>query len=108
MTNYEYILRECKKAHFGKWEDAAVERCIEKTRGLTREELLRLFTSRWLDKKDELRQVIFCMLFQNEKAKLEELIHHASIEEFGKMLIEKNGTYVKWARQELKEAVSAR
>lgn len=103
MTNYEYILSECKKAHYGKWEDAAVESCIEKLRGLTREELLRLFTSRWLDKKDELRQVVFSMLFQNEKAKLEEMIHHASIEELGKMLIEKNGTYVKWARQELKE-----
>ena len=103
MTNYEYILSECKKAHYHQWTQSAIEACVEKLKGVTREELLRLFTSRWLDKKDELRQVIFAILFQNEMAQLETMIHNASIEELGKMLIEKNGKYVKWARQELKE-----
>ena len=51
MTNYEYILSECKKAHRGKWESEAVEACVKRLPSLTRDELLRLFTSRWLDKK---------------------------------------------------------
>ncbi|MBO4800913.1 MAG: hypothetical protein J5545_03510 [Bacteroidaceae bacterium] len=103
MTNYEYILIECKNAHYHQWTPTAVEACVKKLKGLTREELVRLFTSRWLDKKDELRQVIFAILFQNEKEQLEAMIHNASVEDLGKMLIEKNGKYVKWARQELKE-----
>lgn len=67
MTNYEYILSECKKAHYGKWEDAAVESCIEKLRGLTREELLRLFTSRWLSKKCKVHEAVFGLLFVSKR-----------------------------------------
>ena len=103
MTNNEYILIECKNAHYHQWTTTATKACVEKLKGLTREELVRLFTSRWLDRKDELRQVIFAILFRNERAQLETMIHSASVEDLGKMLIEKNGKYVKWARQELKE-----
>ncbi len=103
MTNYEYILNECKKAHFQQWTPTAVEACVEKLKELTKEELLRLFTSRWLDKKDEVRQIIFEMLFKDELERREALIRDASIDELGEMLIDKNGNYVKLARQELKE-----
>lgn len=103
MTNYEYILSECKKAHYGKWEDAAVERCIEKMKGLTREELLRLFTSRWLSQKSEVREAVFGLLFKERLEQRAMLIRDASIDELGTMLIEKDGNYVKLARQELKE-----
>lgn len=102
MTNYEYILSECKKAHHGKWELYAVEACIDKLRGLTRDELLRLFTSRWLNYKCELRETIFKMLFKEQLERREALIRDANIDELGAMLIEKNGNYVKLARQELK------
>lgn len=103
MTNYEFILNECKNAHYQQWMPTAVEVCVEKLKGLTREELVRLFTSRWLDKKDEVRQIIFEMLFKDELERREALIRDASIDELGEMLIDKNGNYVKLARQELKE-----
>ena len=51
MTNYEYIASECRKAHYGQWEEVAIERCIEKMKILTRDELLNLFTSRWLKER---------------------------------------------------------
>lgn len=103
MTNYEYILKECKKAHYHEWTQSAIDNCVDKLKGLTREELVRLFTSRWLDKKAELRQVIFAMLFKDELERREALIRDASIDELGEMLIEKGGNYVKLARKELKE-----
>ena len=103
MTNYEYILNECKNAHYKHWTPTAVETCVNKLKGLSREELVRLFTSRWLDKKDELRQAIFEMLFRNEIAELDALIRNASIDELGQMLIERKGKYVKRARLELKQ-----
>ncbi len=80
MTNYEYILSECKKAHYGKWEDAAVESCIEKLRGLTRDELLRLFTSRWLSKKCKVHEAVFGLLFQARLEQRAMLICDASID----------------------------
>lgn len=102
MTNYEYILSECKKAHCGKWESEAVEATIAKLKGLTRDELIRLFTSRWLDKKNEVREAIFGLLFKEQLERREALIRDASIDELGAMLIEKDGNYVKLARKELK------
>ena len=103
MTNYEYILIECKKAHYQHWTPTAVEACVGKLKGLTREELVRLFTSRWLDRKDELRQVIFERLFKEDLERREAKIRDATIEELGEMLIEEKGNYVKLARQELKD-----
>lgn len=103
MTGYEYILSECKKAHYGGWSAIAIEECIEKLKELSREELLRLFTSRWLDKKSEVYEAIFNLLFHEQLEQRRKLIHNATIDELGKMLIEKGGNYVKLARKELKE-----
>ena len=103
MTNYEYILGECKKAYRGGWEILAVQDCVDRLPALTREELLRLFTSRWLGKKDEVRQVIFALLFQEQIEKRRALIRDATIDELGAMLTEVNWNYVKDARVELKQ-----
>ena len=103
MTNYEYILSECKKAHYGQWNAATVVSCIEKLNGLTRDELMRLFTSRWLIHKCEVREAIFGLLFKEQLERRIAKIRDASIDELGAMLIEKNGDYVVLARKELKE-----
>lgn len=102
MTNYEYILSECKRAHYGKWESKAVEACIDKLKGLTREELVRLFTSRWQNQECEVHEAIFRLLFKEELEQRVVLIRDATIDELGEMLMEKDGNYVKLARKELK------
>lgn len=102
MSNYEYILNECKKAHFGKWELKEVEACIDKLKGLTREELVRLFTSRWQNQECEVHEAIFRLLFKEELEQRVALIRDATIDELGEMLMEKDGNYVKLARKELK------
>ena len=102
MTNYEYILKECKKAHCGKWDGGAIEACIKRLPSLTRDELIRLFTSRWVDKKSEVREAIFGLLFKEQLERRDALIREASIDGLGAMLIEKDGNYVKMARHELK------
>ncbi len=103
MTNYEYILSECKKAHYGAWTADAVSACVEKLKELSRSELLRLFTSRWLYKEDEVRKAIFDLLFGEQLERRATMILESSIEELGAMLMDKDGNYVKLARQELKE-----
>ena len=103
MSNYEFILNECKRAHYGQWNLSASKSCIDKLKGLSREELLRLFTSRWLSRKCEVRDAVFGLLFKKQLEQRETLIRDATIAELGNMLIEKDGNYVKLARKELKE-----
>lgn len=104
MTNYEFILNECKKAHYGAgWNLVAVEACVDKLNGLSRDELLRLFTSRWLGKTDEVRKAIFQMLFSAELEARAASIKEATIDELASMLKERNCNYVSMARKELKD-----
>ncbi len=103
MTNYEYILSECKQAHYGAWSEKAVEACIQRLRGLTREELVRLLTSRWLSPKDEVRKAVSRTLFKDELELRTAKIQDATIDELGQLLTEPNGNYVKLAREELKK-----
>lgn len=103
MNNYAYIVNECKKAFFGKWETQAVEACVSRLHTLSREELVNLLSSRWLTKKDEVRKEIIKILFNVQLEQHEELIATSSIDELGAMLIEKGGNNVKWARIELKK-----
>ncbi len=107
MTNYEYILAECKNAHYHNWSPTAIEACVEKLEGLTRPELVRLLTSRWLDRRNELRKVVFAMLYRTELDKIDYFIHESPIEELGPMLAEQNGKYPKLIREELKARYNA-
>ena len=103
MTNYEYILSECKQAHYSVWNERAVEACIQRLKGLTRDELLRLLTSRWLSSKDEVRKAVTRTLFHEQLERREAKIREATVDELGLMLTELNGNYVKLARVELKK-----
>lgn len=102
MNDYVYIMNECKKAHYGKWEEEAVEACVTRLSKLSRQELVQLLNSRWLDKSDELRKEIVKVLFKEQMEDHQRKIATSSIDELGAMLIEKGGNNVKWARIELK------
>ena len=103
MNNYAYIVNECKKAFYGKWEKQAIEDCVSRLHTLSREELTNLLTSRWLDKKDKVRVEIVKVLFKEQMEEHERLIATSTIDELGEMLIKKGGNNVKWARIELKK-----
>ena len=103
MTNYEYILSESKRAHYSAWSEKAVNECIQRLDGLTRDELVRLLTSRWLSPKDEVRKAVSRTLFHEQLGQRDAKIREATIDELGAMLIEQNGNYVKLAREEMKK-----
>ena len=102
MSDYVYIMNECKKAHYGKWKEDAVEACVARLQKLSRQELVHLLNSRWLGKSDELRKEIVKVLFKEQIEEHQRKISSSSIDELGAMLIEKGGNNVKWARIELK------
>ena len=103
MNNYAYIVNECKKAFYGKWEEQAIKACISRLPSLSHEELVNLLSSRWLTKKDEVRKEAIKVLFKEQIEQHEQMIATSTIDELGAMLVEKGGNNVKWARIELKK-----
>lgn len=103
MNNYAYIINECKKAFYGKWEELAIKACISRLPSLSHEELVNLLSSRWLTKKDEVRKEAIKVLFKEQIEQHEHMIATSTIDELGAMLVEKGGNNVKWARIELKK-----
>lgn len=103
MNNYAYIINECKKAFYGKWEEQAIKACISRLPSLSHEELIHLMSCRWLTKQDEVRKEVFKLLFREQIERHEHMIATSTIDELGAMLIDKGGNNVKWARVELKK-----
>lgn len=102
MNNYAYIINECKKAFYGKWEELAIKACISRLPSLSHEELVHLMSCRWLTKQDEVRKEVFRLLFKEQIEQHEQMISKSTIDELGAMLVEEGGNNVKWARMELK------
>ena len=103
MNNYAYIINECKKAFYGKWEEQAIKACISRLSSLSHEELVHLMSCRWLTKQDEVRKEVFRLLFKEQIEQHEQMISKSTIDELGAMLVEEGGNNVKWARIELKK-----
>ena len=103
MNNYAYIINECKKAFYGKWEELAIKACISRLPSLSHEELVHLMSCRWLTKQDEVRKEVFRLLFKEQIEQHEQMISKSTIDELGAMLVEEGGNNVKWARIELKK-----
>lgn len=103
MNNYAYIINECKKAFYGKWEEQAIKACISRLPSLSHDELVNLMSCRWLTKQDEVRKEVFKLLFKEQIEQHEQMIATSTIDELGAMLVEKGGNNVKWARIELKK-----
>lgn len=103
MNNYAYIVNECKKAFYGKWDEQAIDACASRLEILSREELVSLLSCRWLKKNDEVRKEVVKVLFKEQLEHHEQMIATSTIDELGAMLIEKGGNNVKWARIEMKK-----
>ena len=54
-------MAECRKSHFTGWNESELRSCQEVLPNLTREELVKLYRSKWVD--DKLRKTVFKVLF---------------------------------------------
>lgn len=107
MTDYEFILKQCRKFHFTKWDENELRRCQEVLPNLTREQLINVYRNRLLDEKHPLEQTAFKVLFADKVGKREERIKNldtdALIEEFK----DKKSGNVALIRKELRERYKA-
>jgi len=86
MTDYEYIMAQCRKYHFIKWDEEELKLCQSLLPNLTRAELVSVYRNRMLDNKHPLKETAFKVLFADKVGKREERIRNlttdALIEEF--------------------------
>ena len=102
MTDYEYIINQVKKFHFSKWDDGELRKCVDKLSKLSRQELVMLYQSKWLDSKSTFRDAIFNLLFKERIEERDRKIKAMNVDELIKNLHDENG-YGKFIVLEMKE-----
>ena len=105
MTDYEYIMAQCRKYHFTQWDENKLRECQEALPNLTREELVRLYRSKWVD--ESLRKTIIKILFADKVGKREERIKNLSTEDLILEFQEKKSGNVALIRKEMRERYKA-
>ena len=107
MTDYEYIMAQCKKFHFTPWDENVLRECQSILPNLTREQLVSVYRSRMLSDKHPLKQTAFKVLFADKVGKREERIKTENTDALILEFQDKKGGNVALARKELRERYKA-
>ena len=102
MTYYEYIIQQVKKFHFSGWNDEELRKCVDMLPGLTREQLVSLFRSKWLEHENTFKEAIFNLLFKDRIEERDRKIKAMNVDELIDNLHDENG-YGKFIVLEMKE-----
>lgn len=103
MTDYEFILAQCRKFHFTTWDENVLKECQSLLPNLTRSELIRIYRSRLLYDKHPLRHAVFKVLFADKVGKREERIKALDIDALIEEFKDKKSGNVALIRKELRE-----
>ena len=102
MTDYEYIIQQVKKFHYSGWNDEELRKCVDMLPGLTREQQVSLFRSKWVEHEKTLKEAIFNLLFKNRIEERDKKIKAMNVDELIENLHDENG-YGKFIVLEMKE-----
>ena len=102
MTEYEYILAQCRRFRSQRWDETELSRCKEMLKALSREDLLRVYLSRFMV-ASPLKEAVFKLLFADKIGKREERIKTMPVEELIAEFQDKKGGNVALARKEMHE-----
>ena len=103
MTNYEYIMAQCRKFRSQKWDGEELQRCKGMLASLSREELVKVYRCRFLSEKNELRVEAFKTLFANQIGHREKRIQTMPVDELIAEFQDKKSGNVALARKEMHE-----
>lgn len=107
MTDYEYILKQARKFHYSKWDDAELRKCVDMLPNLSREELTALTMNRWTREAKILRETIFNILFKDQIGKREERIRNLETNALIAEFQDRKSGNVSLCRLELRERYQA-
>ena len=102
MTDYEYIVQQVKKFHYSEWNDEELRKCVDMLPGLTREQQLSIYRSKWMANEKTLKDAIFNLLFKERIGERDRKIKAMSVDELIENLKDENG-YGKFIVLEMKE-----
>ena len=101
MTDYEYIIKQVKKAHYSGWNDEELRKCVDMLPTISREEQLALYRSKWMGTEKALKEAIFNQLFKERIGERDRKIKAMSVDELIENLHDENG-YGKFIVLEMK------
>lgn len=102
MTNYEYIFQQVKKSHYSGWIDEELRKCVDMLPKLSRQELISLCRSKWIEHEKTLKEAIFNQLFNERIEERDRKIKAMTVDELIENLHDENG-YGKFIVLEMKE-----
>ena len=102
MTDYEYIVQQVKKFHYSGWDAEELRKCVDMLPGLTREQQLSLYRSKWVAHEKALKDAIFHLLFDARIEERDKKIKAMNVDELIENLKDENG-YGKFIVLEMKE-----
>ena len=102
MSDFEYIFQQVKKFHFSEWETEKLRKCVDMLPNLSRQELISLYRSKWLDQEKILKDAIFHLLFDARIEERDKKIKAMNVDELIENLHDENG-YGKFIVLEMKE-----
>ena len=102
MTDFEYIFQQVKKFHFSEWKTEELRKCVDKLPNLSRQELISLYRSKWLEQEKILKDAIFHLLFDARIEERDKKIKAMNVDELIENLHDENN-YGKFIVLEMKE-----
>ena len=102
MTDYEYIYQQAKKFHFSGWDDDELRKCVDMMPTLSRQELISLYRSKWIEHEKTLKEAIFNLLFKDRIEERDKKIKAMNVDGLIENLHDENG-YGKFIVLEMKE-----
>ena len=102
MSDFEYIIQQVKKFHYSGWNDEELRKCVDMLPGLTREQQVSLFRSKWIEHEKTLKEAIFNLLFKDRIEERDKKIKAMNVDELIENLYDENG-YGKFIVLEMKE-----
>ena len=102
MSDFEYIIQQVKKFHYSGWNDEELRKCVDMLPGLTREQQVSLFRSKWIEHEKTLKEAIFNLLFKDRIEERDKKIKAMNVDELIENLHDENG-YGKFIVLEMKE-----
>ncbi len=102
MTDFEYIFQQVKNFHFAEWKTEELRKCVDMLPNLSRQELISLYRSKWLDQEKILKDAIFHLLFDARIEERDKKIKAMNVDELIENLHDEKG-YGKFIVIEMKE-----
>ena len=102
MSDFEYIIQQVKKFHYSGWNDEELRKCVDMLPGLTREQQVSLFRSKWIEHEKTLKEAIFNLLFKDRIEERDKKIKAMNVDELIENFHDENG-YGKFIVLEMKE-----